>query len=542
MLIRLLFSSIQAFLLLGLLLPTLARATPQGGPASSPSPTANASAPKLEVAPGSPRASLSAYLDLCRKGHYQAAARFLHLAEAQKGRGPELARRLKSVLDRHVWFELERISNDPGLALQKLELARITSGGVERPVQLERLSDHQPPWLFDQETVAMVDEWFVALHHHWLLAHLPAPLLQAGPRELLIWQWLALPLLVAAAWAAGLLCSRLSRRLLGRITAGASSGWDEALIARVGPPITLGWMLLFTYIAVPSLGLYAPAAQFVESVIKALSLAAVFWLLARSVDVAQQLIARSPWALEHPASRSLLPLGTRVGKVVVLAMGAVAMLSQLGYPVASLVAGLGIGGLAVALAAQKTVENLFGAFSIGADQPFREGDFVRVDNFVGTVEAIGLRSTRFRTLDRTLISIPNGKLAEMRTETFAARDRIRLECFIGLTYGTRAEQLSKVIAGFKRVLHEHPKIWPDTVVVAFQAFADSALTIEVMAWFQTTDFNEFRGIREEVLLAFMHVVEDAGCSFAFPTRTVHLVNDAPLAISPSGQAAAKAVS
>jgi len=153
-------------------------------------------------------------------------------------------------------------------------------------------------------------------------------------------------------------------------------------------------------------------------------------------------------------------------------MGVVAVLSELGYPVASLIAGLGIGGLALALAlaAQKTVENLFGAFSIGVDQPFQEGDFVRIEDFVGTVESVGLRSTRIRTLDRTLIIMPNGKLADMRIETFSVRDRMRLSCVIGLVYSTTETQMRQVLTGLEARLRAHPKIWAETVVVRFAAF------------------------------------------------------------------------
>jgi MscS family membrane protein len=168
------------------------------------------------------------------------------------------------------------------------------------------------------------------------------------------------------------------------------------------------------------------------------------------------------------------------------------------------------------------MENLFGAFSIGADQPFREGDFVRIEDFVGTVEHIGLRSTKVRTLDRTLITVPNGRLAEMRLESFSARDRIRLACTIGLVYETSAGQMREVLAGLERVLREHPKIWPDAVVVRFMAFGASSLDIEVMAWFQTSDWGEFQAIRQDVLIDFMDVVERARTGFAFPTRTIHL--------------------
>jgi MscS family membrane protein len=185
---------------------------------------------------------------------------------------------------------------------------------------------------------------------------------------------------------------------------------------------------------------------------------------------------------------------------------------------------LGLGGLAFALAAQKTIENLFGAFSIGIDQPFREGDFVKIEDFVATVEAIGLRSSRFRTLDRTIITIPNGKLAEMRLESFTARDRLRLATVIGLEYQTTLSQMREVLSGFERVLRAHPKIWADAVVVRFREFAASSLDVEIMAWFKTADWSEFQLIRQEILLAFIEVVEHAGTSFAFPTQTLHVAS------------------
>jgi MscS family membrane protein len=209
-------------------------------------------------------------------------------------------------------------------------------------------------------------------------------------------------------------------------------------------------------------------------------------------------------------------------------MAIVAVISELGYPVASLIAGLGIGGLALALASQKTVENLFGAFSIGVDQPFREGDFVKVEDFfMGTVEAIGLRSTRVRTPDRTLITVPNGKLAEMRIETFAVRDRIRLACTLGLVYGTTANQMRLVVAGLEQTLREHPKIWHEDITVRFKELTASSLDIEINAWFTTADYAEFQTIRQDILLQFMEVVEKAETHFAFPTRTVHLAGKLP---------------
>jgi MscS family membrane protein len=228
--------------------------------------------------------------------------------------------------------------------------------------------------------------------------------------------------------------------------------------------------------------LYVPAEELAHDLLRGLFLANILWFCWRIVDVTAEISWDSPWSLQHPGSRALIPLARRAGKAVVSVAAVILFLSALGYPVTSLIAGLGLGGLAFALASQKTVENLFGAFSLGIDQPFREGDFVRIEELVGTVESLGLRSTKIRTLDRTLVSYPNGKLAEMRLETYSARDRLRLACTVGLVYETTEAQMRDVLANLERALREHPKIWPDTVVVRFKELAASSLDIEVMAW------------------------------------------------------------
>ncbi len=328
--------------------------------------------------------------------------------------------------------------------------------------------------------------------------------------------------ILAAAVLIGIAGARIVRGLLGMAVRRTATEWDDVVLARLAAPISAGGVLLAAALLMPLVPIGADASAEAARSFRVGFGIVLFWAIWRLVDVARRALSQSRWAGGLPASRTLVPLGARVAKVLVGALGLVLVLSTLGYPVTSLLAGLGIGGLAVALAAQKTVENLFGAFSIGIDQPIREGEFVKVDDFVGTVEAIGLRSTRFRTLDRTIVTLPNGKLADMRLESFAARDRLRLATVIGLVYETTADQMRVVLAGFECVLRGHPLIWPDAVVVRFSEFAASSLNIEVMAWFRTSDWSEFQRIRQDVLLQFMGVVEQAGTSFAFPTTTVHL--------------------
>jgi MscS family membrane protein len=254
--------------------------------------------------------------------------------------------------------------------------------------------------------------------------------------------------------------------------------------------------------------------------LRAVFIANFFWGLARSVDVTEQLLARAQWGHSSASTRATLVFASRFGKMVVAAFALIALFSELGYPVTTLLAGLGVGGIAVALSAQKSLENLIGAFTIAVDQPFREGDFVRVDGVLGTVEMIGMRSTRIRSVDRTMITIPNGKLSEMRIETFAARDRVRMSFTFGLTYATSESQMRAVITEFDDLLAQSPKIWPDGRSVRFTQLGESALMIEAGCFFNTADFDEFTKLRQDVLLGLMKIVEHNDAIFAMPTRTL----------------------
>jgi MscS family membrane protein len=338
---------------------------------------------------------------------------------------------------------------------------------------------------------------------------------------------------LVAAILAGLVLGRVFvmvlRPAIARFAARSDWEWDDALVAAIGTPLSLLLAVQGLNIASPWLPLDARGQDLLDTGVAVVTTWLALWTAFRAVDVVVAALGKRAWAIERSASRSLLGIAGRLFKVLVVVIALIVVLAYLGVSVASLIAGLGIGGLALALAAQKTVENLFGTLSIGVDQPLHEGDFVKVGDHLGTVEAIGLRSTRIRTLDRTLVTVPNGQLADERIECYTVRDRIRLATILGLVYQTSASQIREILAGVEGVLRAHPKIWPDTVVVRFQKFGESSLDVEVMAWFQTSDWNEFMEIRQEILLAFMEVIERAGSSLAYPTRTLHV---APPAQSP----------
>jgi MscS family membrane protein len=207
-----------------------------------------------------------------------------------------------------------------------------------------------------------------------------------------------------------------------------------------------------------------------------------------------------------------------------LAMGA----DRLGLPLYGIIAGLGVGGLAIALAAQPTIENLIGGLSLFADKPIRVGDFCKYGTDVGTVEAIGIRSTRIRGLDRTLTTIPNAVLSKMPVVNFALRDRMMLKTVIGLRYETTPEQLRYVLAKLREMLLAHPKVTPEPSRVRCVGFGESSVNLEIFAYVGTKDWNEFLGIQEDIYLRVMDVIASSGTGFAFPSRTLYFTRDAGL--------------
>jgi MscS family membrane protein len=479
-------------------------------------------------APDSPRASLKRFLDLCRAGEYADAAEYLDLAEADKSRGPLLARHLNAVLDRRLGGKLDEVSPlSLGNSADKLppgveEISGITGRSGTDPVRfIRRNGPDGARWLVSRGSVDKIEDWYGHLRDRWLQDLLPAPLLRRGPKDLVWWQWIALPLLFAAAVALGNVLGYLTRRAIGGLAVRTRAKWDPTLLTRLGAPLTLAWAVAAVDLAYPFLELFPEAEAFLERVLRAGFFLALFWFAIRGIDITGERVLEHPTTRESPAARSLIPLATKVVKITAIFIAAIAVLSELGYPVTSLVAGLGIGGVALALAAQKTVENLFGSLSIGVDQPFRVGDYITVDTVSGTVESIGLRSTRIRTLDRTLVTLPNGKLADMRVESFAGRDRIRFVAVLALSRSTGAAAVREVLLGARTLLQDHPKVWPE-MSVAFARLGESSLDVEITAWFVTTDSAEFVSLREEVLLGLLEIVEKAGTSLAFPTRTVRL--------------------
>jgi len=222
-------------------------------------------------------------------------------------------------------------------------------------------------------------------------------------------------------------------------------------------------------------------------------------------------------------------LGERIIKAAIFVAGVLAVLGRLGFNMSTALAGLGIGGLAIGFGAQKTIENLFGGVSVLGDEVIRVGDVCRFGDRTGTVEDIGLRSTRVRTDERTLLAIPNGTVATINVENLSRRDKILFTTKLGLRSESKADHVRYVLAEVRRLLYSHSRVESASVRVRLIDIAGSSLTVEVFSYILTRDFNEYAAVREDLLLRMLDIVEESGSGLALPAQTLYLGRDAGLA-------------
>jgi len=488
----------------------------------------SAPAPSQAVEPGSPRQSLARYFELSRDGRWGDAARYLATDGIDTAKAAKLAEELRVVLDRHLWIDLDQLSplaegdTTDGLKGSLDQVGTIPRpNGLNEPVRIVRVTRGGDSWwAFAPSVVRQVDTWYGELGDNWIRELFPEPLRRTGPLRLQWYQWLALIILVPLIVLAGTALQRLLTLTLQAIVRRTPGTWDDDLLPELRAPLLLFCVALFVTPVTSWLGLNAIVQGFVASLIKAAVTAALFWALIRALGVIERRVIASAWATQRADVLSLAPLGGRLSKLLVAFLGFAAVLSQFNIPVGTLLAGLGIGGIAIALGAQKTLENVIGSIAIVSDKPFEVGDWIKVEDVEGTVEQVGIRSTRIRTFDRTIISYPNGKLADMRLESFSARDRFRLNTTIGLVYHTTASQMRQIIGDIEAALKGNPKVWQDTIIVRLDNLGAYALNIRIIAWFLAKDAPEFRDLNQEFLLQVLEIVERAGSGFAFPTQTL----------------------
>jgi MscS family membrane protein len=285
--------------------------------------------------------------------------------------------------------------------------------------------------------------------------------------------------------------------------------------------LTLSIQVIWMLISMRSLGFTLTFRVAYARVALVLDVIALAWLLRAFLTLRLERARLLVTERDRTGTESLVLLGERLLRALVFLVAVFAILAIVGVDTKTALAGLGIGGIALALGAQRTVENLLGGIFLLSDKALAIGDFCSISNRVGVVEDITLRSVRLRTPDRTLVSIPAGALAQSGVENFATRDKIMAQSTLRLRYGTSVEQLTRILGGIRKVLDESPNLEPASSRIRLVNFGAEAIELEVFAYVLTADFNRFLEVREELLLRIASVVEAAGSGFA-PTRFIQM--------------------
>ena len=285
-------------------------------------------------------------------------------------------------------------------------------------------------------------------------------------------------------------------------------------------PLVLLSILVVMQQSITKLGAGAYAQELMK--VKTLSILAVVWVFWAILNLTKQYQQAKLTAAGRPGAAKLMQPLTTLFKLLTLMFGLLFWLNNIGVNITTVLAGLGVGGLAVALALQKPLEDMMGALTIFTQATIRVGDFVRYGTEIGTVEDIGLRTTRLRTLTNTVVSVPNARIASVETENLSFRTKIRYWPTLRLRYDTSPEQLKTVLNGIHASLEQHPQVYDDPVRVRFTDFDDDAILVKVHSFIKTTDITEFLEVAEDLNFQIMEVVRSAGTAFALPGKSIYM--------------------
>jgi len=478
-----------------------------------------------------PRGTVFGFLNAARKGDYVIARRYLD-TPFRGARTDSLARQLSSVLDRRLPARLNQLSartegsqyfpDRPDTDL--VGTIDTPDGAVDIVVQRVDQGRSGAVWLFSKETLDAIPALYEGANLVLVENALPAFLTEHKIGRIPLFEWLfvfvGMPAIYLLTGLLDLLISPLASRMWYRLR-----GQPNLEHVHLAPkPVRLLLLTVVIRWMVANLNLSLLTRQFWSGVASLITIVACVWLGLMFNSWVENVSRRRLERRGVYGVVSILRLVRRTLDLLALFIGGLVILSYFNLNVTAALAGLGVGGIAIALAAQKTLENVIGGISIIADRVVRVGDFLKIGATVGTVEDIGLRSTRIRTQDRSLVSIPNGQISNERLEELSCRDKFWLHPILSLRYETTAAQMRSALEAIHRLLLDHPLVEQDSVRVRFLSFGSSSLDVEVFAYISVVDLGEFLAIQEELLLRFMDAIQAAGTRMALPSQTTYVAS------------------
>jgi MscS family membrane protein len=543
--------------MIGLLLAILCMQTAPGVRAQIPgitAPAANSRSKEASTPPDplnreTPRGCILGFIRAAGEDSFKIAAQYFQPAQTRHRVAEddeELAEQLFGILSLKFNGPLDTISNDPngrtddGLPSEQEKIGGSKGFGEDFAIYLVRIEDEQGRklWYISRKTLDQVPHAYDSLQFPAIESHIPKALKETRFLAMPLWQWIAIVLFAPVALLLGRIVTYASQALL--------RAWRKRKGLKVAPvrpffkpdPITFALAILGHFWFVNYIGTSILYRLYYRRVVLILFAVAFYWILTLVTEFIARRISQSLSSRGMLAERSIVSLVRRSLEVTIFLFVALTVLKTLGADVSTALAGVGITGLALGLGAQKTFENVFGGVSILFDKVIVVGDVCKINNQVGTVEDIGLRSTRLRTGERTLLSIPNGTMATSTIENFKFRDKFQCQQLMRLRYDLSPDHVRYVLEQVRELLQQNPKVEESSARVRFIRFAENALEIEVYCYILETDYGEYLATQEKLFLSIMDCLENAGAVVAYTGQTTIVNKDAW--VDPEKAKAAKA--
>ena len=472
-----------------------------------------------------PRSAVTAFLETCHSRDYRKAAQYLDLtgiaSSWREVEGPELAKNVESLLNSAADFDVLRLSQDPQGNLAddaNPNIENVTTIEVEgRPLRIS-LQREEPAgqaaiWLFSRDTLARLPEIMPSVGAMSKFeARLPSVLVTLRPLDTPLWKWMALFLVGFLLFALFRLLVRLFNKAIQLLPLVRSG--DSTWIRAIGDPV---WALINVALFRLSEEIIDPSALTRLYLGRFLILVFVSSLTWGVVNLLDYLMVRLDRALSRHrrvVSNSAIYLGRRVLKTIVVVFATILVFDNWGFNMTTVIAGLGVGGIAVALAAQQTIANVFGGVSVIGDSPVTLGDFGNFGGVIGTLEQIGLRSARIRTLNRTLVSIPNSAFAGANLENFALRDKILFNPTFTIKRSTPKDLIRRLLHEIRAVLQSNQHLEVGPTPVRITGFTVSSFTVEIFAYVRTQNIDQYYEQQADLYLAIDDAVTALGVELA----------------------------
>ena len=471
---------------------------------------------------GTPRRSVDGFMAAADEADYEAAAEYLDLRNlrgaAAKLTGVQLARRLSVIANRGDWVDVEELVDGPngrrndGLPEYRDLIGVVLSKGKEVRLLMQKVprGDGVFIWKVSNSTVTIIPELYEVYGYPEYIEELRRSLPKGTFLGYETFKWV----LVLAAGVLAYLVVLLGTIAIRRAPGDSKATSRGQLVRFLLLPFGL-WVVIITLNAVAtSLGKGVRAEAWHN--ISPIPVLVTVWMMFTGIKLVHESYANALRKKGRPGAAVLLTPAANTVKIVITTCAVLIYLDKLGFNITTVLAGLGVGGIAVALALQKPMEDVFGAFTLFTQQPIRMGDFCRIGTETGTVEEISLRTTRLRTLADTVIAIPNARLANEAIDNISARKKIRYRPILRLRYDTQPEQIREILVGIRELFSAHERILRESFRVNFIEIGDEALMIEGSAYLDTVIWSEYLELAEGINLAILDVIEGAGAKLAKP--------------------------